>query len=61
MIHEAKGAESSMTDQRYLSVPVNRVSEQEKRRSELEDRSMSDKGSMERNKPKVFENELRQQ
>jgi hypothetical protein len=61
MIREAKGAESSMTDQRYLSVPVNRVSEQEKRRSELEDRSMSEKGSIERIKPKVFENELRQQ
>jgi hypothetical protein len=61
MIREAKGAESSMTDQRYLSVPVNRASAQEKRCSELEDRSMSDKGFMERNKPKVFENEKRQQ
>lgn len=50
-----------MTDQRYLSVPANRISEQEKRRSELEDRSMSEKGSIERIKPKVFENEQQQQ
>ena len=60
MIHEAKGAESSMTDQRYMSVPANRISEQAKRRSELEDRSMSEKGSIERIKPKVFENEQQQ-
>lgn len=57
VLHNKQSTESNISDQkRNFSVPANRITDyDDKRRAELEDRSLSDKDSQERAKAKAID------